>query len=68
MQVFLLLSFAESTDRLGGTEVGGFVRFEGLATSAELQGWFCNHLLQIIHLCSQLIRSLVLILLMIFFL
>ena len=45
MQVFLLLSFAESTDRLGGTVVGWFVRFEGLATSAELQGWFYNHLL-----------------------
>ena len=68
MQVFLLLSLTESTDRLGGTEKRGFVGFEGLALSAELQGRFCNHLLQILHLCSQLIRSLVLIFLMIFFL
>jgi len=42
MQVFLLFSFAESADRLGRTEKGGFVRFEGLALSAELQGWFCR--------------------------
>ena len=41
MQVFSLLSFAESTDGLSGTEEGGFVRFEGLAFPAEFQGWFC---------------------------
>ena len=45
MQVFSLLSFAESTDGLSGTEEGGFVRFEGLAFSAEFQGWFYDHLL-----------------------
>ena len=68
MQVFLLLSLTESADGLGGTEEGGFVGLEGLALSAELQGWFCNHLLQVVHLCLQLIGPLVLILLMLFFL
>ena len=68
MQVNLLLSLTESADRLGGTEKGGFVRFPSLALPAEFQCRFCNHLLQILHFCSQLIRSLVLILLMIFFL
>ena len=42
MQVFLLFSLTESTDRLGGTEEGGFVGLEGLALSAEFQGWFCR--------------------------
>jgi len=55
MQVFLLLSFAESTDGLSRTEEGRFVRFEGLALSAELQCRFYNQLLQVVHLCSQLI-------------
>jgi len=68
MQVFLLLSLTESTDGLSGTEKGRFVRFEGLALSAELQCWFYDQFLQVVHLCSQLIRSLVLIFLMIFFL
>ncbi len=68
MQVNLSFSLTESTDGLGGTEEWGFVGLERLAFPAELQGWFCNHLLQILHLCSQLIRSLVLIILMIFFL
>ena len=68
MQVNLSFSLTESADGLGGTEKGRFVGFEGLALAAEFQGRFCNHLLQILHLCSQLIRSLVLIFLMIFFL
>jgi len=45
MQVFSLLSFAESTDGLSGAEEGRFVRFEGLAFPAEFQGWFYDHLL-----------------------
>jgi hypothetical protein len=55
MQVFLLLSLTESTDGLGRTEKRGFVGLEGLALHAKLQGWFGLHLLQILHLCSQLI-------------
>ena len=42
MQVFLLLSLTESTDRLGRTEKGGFVWFERLALPAEFQGRFCR--------------------------
>lgn len=69
MQVFSLLSLTESTDGLGRTKEGGFVRFEGLALSAEFQSRLYDQLLQTIHLCLQFIRSLVfIILLMIFFL
>ena len=65
MQVFSLLSFAESTDGLSRTEERGFVGFEGLALSAELQGWFYDQLLQILHLCFQFIGPLVLIIFLI---
>ena len=68
MQVFLLLSLTESTDGLGRTEEWGFVGFERLTLAAEFQGRFGLHLLQVIHLCLHLIRSLVFILLMVFFL
>ena len=64
MQVFSLLSLTESTDGLGRTEKGGFVGLPGLALSAELQSRFYDQLLQTIHLCFQLIRSLVLILIL----